>query len=836
MKKMKIPIALLCSLTTLLSTVSCVVAPGNNSSSSSSSGKTGVAELWTKEAHVKILQDKDYEDSYRNPLKVDISACKNEYEATQILLTAVGGDVNEYDIEVSDLKTADGKTFSKENISVYNQKYMEVSSLPHSGGLGLGWYPDALLPLDVAVEHGENRVEEGQNQGIYIEAYVPKDAEAGVYTGNFKLIVDGTQHNVPATVTVYDYMVSEYNHFGSIFSTHMERANVGEMSSSSELSKKYDETLMEFRLVSGFGGVGLSGWIAEIRKYCDPEQTPCTSAAGTIPIKAVQKGKGIDEVDLRNKLVALTAACLVDGENYLSITDTRCGWIDEPHLNGTWDLVNSTSKSFNNARDTFAADLESGDAKEEVKVAVESVVGVEMSEEEFSALYEENKVKLAESARDVRNMITSQLDDRFDYRYVDAFVGGRGIGSTAKVRSSYDDLEADTWWYSCSGGANKFALESFEARLLEPRLVTWASFDYNYKGEIFWETVLYLKLGNHPITGAHSVSYAIDCYKEAVRCADDPGDGFFLYPGKPYGIDGPVTCLRLHAIRDGREEYEMLYDLEQKYMEKGYSPRPILNVLFEDLYCDMALTASADEVFPQMRKTLIELCMLADKGVYITDYEEFNTQAKLKVRTEGETKLTKLNGEAKEAAAAYDVVCALTGAKNSLSFELADGTKFEMSLGNKRTVVKSITSVEESGISVAKRAELSNNTVDGVSGVKVDLLPPASVEDFGDSAVLIPLEAGTFTKNTTGIYLRVYNPNDQKMFAEITLKGSGGAALLGDQLIKPGWNTLRFGQLAKANWKNVKNLSGIQVAFSVTEGQSVTDFDGVTLTQFIVEE
>lgn len=834
MKKMRVAVALICSVATLFSAASCSL--GSGSSSSGSGDGKGRVELWTKEGYVKIFQDREYESSYRNPLVVDISACKNEYEATQILLTALGGDVNEYNLELSDLKTADGKTFSKENIAVYNQKYMEVNSLGHNREcLGLGWYPDALLPFEKAVEHGENRVEEGCNQGIYIEAYIPKDAEAGIYTGNFTLTVDGVKHNVPATVTIYDYMVSEYNHFGSIFSTHMERGFIGEINSSEELSEKYKETLMEFRLVSTLSGGDNAGFIANVRKYCDPDQTPCTSAAGTIPIKALQKGDGIDEADFRSKLVALTAACLVDEEDYLSITDTRCGWIDEPHLNNTWDLVNTTSKSFNNARDTFAMDLESGEAYKEIKEAVQSVVGVEMTEEEFSARYEENKLKLAESARDIRNMITSQLDDRFDYDEVEAFVGGRVIGSTAKTRSAYNDLEADTWWYSCSGGSNKFALESFEAKLLEPRLVTWASFDYGYKGEIFWETVLYTKIGAHPITGART-EYAIDCYKEAVRCADDPGDGFFFYPGKPYGIFGPVTSLRLHAIRDGREEYEMLYDLEQKYMAKGYSPRSILEVIFNDLYCDLTLTSSADELFAQARKTLIELCLLADKGVFITDYEELGTQAKMKVRCEGESKLAKLNGEAQGEKTVYDVVRSLTGEENDFSFELVDGMNFEMSLGNKKTVVKNLSSISESAMSVIKRAELSNETIEGVNGVKVKLLPRESSEDFGDSSVLIPLSNTAFTKKNTSIALRVYNPNPKKMFAEITLQGSGGTALLGDQVINPGWNTLYFGQLASANWNNVKKLNGIRLAFSVSSHDSVADFNGVTVTQLIVEE
>lgn len=36
------------------------------------------------------------------------------------------------------------------------------------------------------------------------------------------------------------------------------------------------------------------------------------------------------------------------------------------------------------------------------------------------------------------------------------------------------------------------------------------------------------------------------------------GDGFLLYPGKPVGVDGPVTTIRLEAARDGVEDFEYL--------------------------------------------------------------------------------------------------------------------------------------------------------------------------------------------------------------------------------------------------------------------------------------
>jgi hypothetical protein len=41
------------------------------------------------------------------------------------------------------------------------------------------------------------------------------------------------------------------------------------------------------------------------------------------------------------------------------------------------------------------------------------------------------------------------------------------------------------------------------------------------------------------------------------------GDGFLLYPGKPIGVSGPVSSVRLEQAREGVEDFEYLYLLQQ---------------------------------------------------------------------------------------------------------------------------------------------------------------------------------------------------------------------------------------------------------------------------------
>ena len=50
---------------------------------------------------------------------------------------------------------------------------------------------------------------------------------------------------------------------------------------------------------------------------------------------------------------------------------------------------------------------------------------------------------------------------------------------------------------------------------------------------------------------------------------DINGDGWLVYPGRKYGVDGPIGTVRLDMLRDGLEEYEYLKLLDEKIIECG---------------------------------------------------------------------------------------------------------------------------------------------------------------------------------------------------------------------------------------------------------------------------
>ncbi len=787
----------------------------------------GELELWSKQAYVKVLADKDYDAEFKDPLAFDITACRNEYEGAQIIISANGGDIGSYSVELCDLISDGGAKLEKSNISVYDQKYINVVSASKSDSAGLGEYPDALLPFDVAESYGENFVKSGKNQAVYIEAYIPEDTAAGEYKGSFTLDIDGEKHSVPAKITVVDYTVPYETHLQSNFAIQPDRIVVGEKGMTRELWDAYVDTLVEFRtapqaVVAGVVSAGsdnsdvhIKEWIDRVRVLCNKEKTHLHSTMSTIVLPTARNGSGINTGVMNRRLCALTAASVADGIDYLSLVDTRCGFIDEPHLNGTHDLVNSICASFNATRDAYAENVKNGSALAGIKAYIKDTLKEETSDGEIESTYALMKDGLASSIHGLSNTVTSLKDSRLSDD-VDTFCVTRKGTTNAKDRDYYASMERPQWWYNC--GADKMGYK-IDGKLLEERVLGWASFDYRFEGDVYWDAALYTKQTWDPV-GRVNTEMAVDPYAEPARCATNNGDGFLLYPGKRYGLKKPVTSVRLHSIRDGREDYEILYCLEKAYAEHGCSARPVLGTLFKDLYKDHDLTENAENVFGRARKSLIELAIAAEKGVYVSEFSENGTNIAVEITCAGDVAPTEINGVAKEAESVYAAEIPLTANGNELSVKLSDGTDFSLDLGGKVEILKNITAASD--ISVIADAAVE----DGDGGACVRL----QRSDIGISSVSVALESGSLSKNDASVKVRLINPNEKHVYVSAYIAGSGGMAYAGDRVLYNGANVFEITMLSSLNWNNIRQLRNIQLSFSLADGENAEDYAPITVS------
>jgi hypothetical protein len=209
---------------------------------------SGLAYAWAVGDGEKIRRDK-----LNSPLKaandawvgqrIRLFSARNEVVAFQLILEAGPAGAFDVNVTVSDLVSgtqriandfslADAYALDLTNsvgrrIELFREHYVPVTT--PSRGLyvaspdklnGPGWYPDALIPLEVGKARGGAPfdIPAHSNQGVWVDIYVPRDTPAGEYTGAVLI----TEHNgllpqaIPIVLTVYDFTLPDETHLRTL--------------------------------------------------------------------------------------------------------------------------------------------------------------------------------------------------------------------------------------------------------------------------------------------------------------------------------------------------------------------------------------------------------------------------------------------------------------------------------------------------------------------------------------------------------------------------------------------------------------------------------------------
>jgi hypothetical protein len=119
------------------------------------------------------------------------------------------------------LRGSNNQVIAKNNITLYREHYVHVDRpSPNWGGtinhpLGNGWYADGLIPFI----HPETRedltnaqldavpfdLDAGKNQPIWVDVFVPRNAQAGEYKGTFTVTSNQGQTTGKISLKVWDF-------------------------------------------------------------------------------------------------------------------------------------------------------------------------------------------------------------------------------------------------------------------------------------------------------------------------------------------------------------------------------------------------------------------------------------------------------------------------------------------------------------------------------------------------------------------------------------------------------------------------------------------------------
>ncbi len=619
--------------------------------------------VWTTNDTVKVLRDNTYTDTL--PAKLSFSAVKNEYESAQLIITA-NKAVKSYDVELADLKSESGEVFSAENFSVYNQKYIQVT-LTTTNYFESGWYPDAILPFETAVEYGENTIEKGQNQGIWFSCMVPATQAAGVYSGSFTLKADGSTVSVPVSVEVIDYTLSDEVHSRSSFGIHRYWNEGGivsaEKDASYDMYAAYYDYLLEHRISARYlpsSMTDIEGFIAQLRKYatnpkCSNYILPYVSA-----YDSSFGGSGIDYAAYEELLDAIAKASIEDNVNYFKKASTYFAMYDEI---------------------TKAEDIQKANAF--YKKIYE--LHISIAEKWASSLNcsEDFKSELIAEMLDINQLMVTTYSPSFTvgFTYCPLLDKYNSKSSRENYQEVYEygdgeykvTLNEEKWWYSAGIPKNPYPSYHIDDNGYSPMVYSWMQYAHGVTGNLYWSATFYLERVNENNKVVYNALQ--DCYSTAMRFPETNGDGFLVYPGAPYGIYGPVGSIRLEQIRDGLEEYDMLYALEEAYdalSAKGVETNfaNVMEFLYERLFEGTKVGTSVAE-YESVRESLLDMLVMQEKtGVIVTDAKVENNVAVMKVFVPDNTEVA-LTGEQKgetavEGGKIVTVEKPLVGAQNAL--------------------------------------------------------------------------------------------------------------------------------------------------------------------------
>lgn len=722
----------------------------NDPAKNEEEAKFGVSVLPATE---KILQNIEYDLSgYGN--KIEITTVKGEYESVQIILSAETA-ISSYDILTETLHSDKGE-YSAENIFVYNEKYINVSRNFENNGAPTGMYPDALLPFEIAKEYGENKIKAGENQGIYLTFYIPYTQEEGIYTGNITLSVGGKSIEIGVALTVLSLEMSEICHTKNVFLTTWGFEN-GELNSSQEMMDAYTDKLIEYRLAPDVIVKDTSHSADDIEYYTDKafeymQNKRCSNIS--IPYSELHSGTQVtfDQNITRAYFESYARKSIEEHYNMFEKSVVYFHMIDEPDDNGIHDRCKQVLQTYRALVDSIAAD----------------VLTWETGDKEFLA-------ELAQSIADVPCLVTSKYNQDFADTGAATFCPTVNQYDTEENRALYAD-QNEQYWYTCISPRVPYPTLHLEDTLVSARLMPWMQAEYNVVGNLYWATNLYAAFDN--MTGTYQG--LDDYFSNPERTPRVNGDGFLFYPGGQYGMTEPIVSMRLEALRDGFEEYELLYALKEKYAEISaeaecdFDAISAIESLRGLLYTGTRVSGNS-ALLQQARTSVLDLLEMANSaaGVCITDYTDNGYgEVTYKVFVKDGYELvamgeTLLGGTTFKGGKMYEFAVDRAEGESIVSFEVK-GTdlSFAHYIGGSVENISAeefTASFEEEGVSVSTECVLAE-TIDGNLSGKINKITVSASDDALqsfrlDGAVLPPINA-----DSEKLTLRVFSDEEGTQF------------------------------------------------------------------------
>lgn len=650
-------------------------------------------DVWTAKGTEKIPAFDDFSSRYGTKT-LEIEAARNENEAAQIVISS--SQSHSYEVVLNDLTTDEGVTLSKSHFSLYHEKMISLTAkFDYNSPLVIGDLPDALLPYEKAVEYKENVVKANENQPIWVSLKAPVDQKPGLYKGNFIVKLDKNEFVVPVRARVRDYTLDDTTYSESAFRLRENNIALYEQDTSDEMLEKYFDFMLDHRISSDLPfdfshwsyNSDLSKYLHYLTKYTFDDR--CSTIV--IPYHADEKEVEIDQdgylaiddkrspdkehkrtgsiymynwEEFEEVLLAMVQESFKTGHDLFKksvasgtlfdefTNDTSSGYmalnkavynlrrIDDAVVNlssaieyAAYDGTNITLRKFID----FDEENDNGGVGYQMK-DLETPISIpsSLSQEEFAAL----KANLKQSIYDtVCHVTCTYVPPEFFFENVNRcaicyLANLYDMGdSRARIRNMCDEKGWVSWVYTCVLPYNPYPTYHIEDCLISSRLLSWQMYDYEIVGNLFWGSAI-ATVVDDDLYSEQLIDQ--DYYQTGNRYPWANGDGFLLYPGRHYGIYGPLSSIRLESIMDGNEDYDLFHALEGYYEDRNEFDK-VKGLLFDGFYEGMSINYEGEYLDRFASKRSLSLFMLEcaeGQGTMITDFKEGKMTIKAKKGTD----------------------------------------------------------------------------------------------------------------------------------------------------------------------------------------------------------
>ncbi len=461
--------------------------------------------------------------------------------------------------------SGDPTNYVGRNIELFVEHYTNVTQrspfvagygLPNSRPLPDGDYlgpiPDALVPFEAPVKtpaHGQGgapfSIGTGMNQGVWVDIYIPKDAQSGTYTGVVRVVESGaTTYRIPISLKVYNFTLPDESHQRNFFSWSpdllVNRFGIADNSPAYwSMFRKFMNMAHRHRMSLADGRENLANFDTHIGEYY-------TGAAYT-------KQNGYEGPGMST------------GERTYSI-----GTYDQPNNGFVSGFYPNTKDAWQSAADSWESWFQSH-APQTLRFKYMDDEGDVNNPAVVQAI--KDKCSWIKSSagpgKNLHRFFTKEFVYKGFYDYIDIWSLSAQPGlllSDMQARRPSGDM------FSGYNGTRPMwgNMELLDVNATDNRVNPWICWKYGVDVIFYWTVAFYAE---EVLPSPNAKNVWDDNYLPSGNpygSIKSWGAGMYMYPGVDVlypedsrGVQGPIGCIRMKNFRRGQQDYEYLWLAKQ---------------------------------------------------------------------------------------------------------------------------------------------------------------------------------------------------------------------------------------------------------------------------------